>query len=265
MAGSHGMIWQYTGEETFENAGRGHGTSRAYFMKTGVVGAGGHHPSTGRVLPSRRRRCAGDVLQRVSDQPSVKMSGAYAHGIPHAAQFGHVPATRLSASSPSADDVPTTSLCHANEAQQADPCYAAAPPGDWATTLVVRNVPRYYDLEGLLREWTPDGSFDLVHFPYNIKAKRRLGFCFINFISHRHALEFRRHWHARTFPGHDSSAELDINFAKLQGLPSILELFRGKKAELMTDTEILPATFSGTQRLDTRRLLLQFGIITFSV
>jgi len=131
--------------------------------------------------------------------------------------------------------------------------------------LAVRNVPRGYELEELLQQWPPDGSYDLIHFPYNFKTRRRLGFCFINFVSHGFAVQFQRKWHARALPGSlAASGTLDVEVAKLQGVATIFELFRGKRPELMTEPDFLPAIYHGTRRLDTRRMLLQLGIIKFS-
>jgi len=130
------------------------------------------------------------------------------------------------------------------------------------TTLAVRNVPRDYDLEQLLRLWEPDGSYDLLHFPYSLKAKHRLGYCFINFTSHEAALEFQRTWHGRFVPGaaHFKSP-LDVAAARDQGLLATLEQYRGKDIERMTDLSILPAVFDHGRLVDVRDVLVKHGII----
>jgi len=187
----------------------------------------------------------------------------------------------LRACSPTAQDIPPTRMRAGQPPKAATRCFpnaedipptkmgAGSPPEAatrhipaGATTLVVRNVSKEHTLRELLEEWAPDGSFNLVYYPYNMKSQRRLGYCFINFTSHGSALEFAKARHGKPFPGGEGGKVLDITGAKFQGVAETLELFRGKKIELMTDPEFLPAVFVGTQRQDVRKILLNLGLIT---
>merc|ERR1719282_354437 len=129
------------------------------------------------------------------------------------------------------------------------------------TTLIVRNVPKHYNLAQLLKQWTPDGSYNLLFYPYNLKMERRLGFCFINFLSNKAALKFHRRWHQSFLPKHNSNKALDIDASNDQGFKQNLEHFRGKNIEWMNDPELLPAIFEGKHRIDARKVFVNLGFI----
>lgn len=166
---------------------------------------------------------------------------------------------------PSEELVPTTKL-KARSRPWDDPVVDAVLTGGgrWhkesgVTTLVVRNIPKRYTLEALLGQWKPDGSYDLMYYPYNMRWKRRIGLCFINFVSHELALEFQGNWHKQAFS--DQDLPFDIVSATQQGLMANLDNFRGKRLDLMTNAEFLPALFQGTQRIDSKATLVSLGIL----
>lgn len=177
---------------------------------------------------------------------------------------------RMDVTPPKVDSIPTSRLSVRNSQQRGnDRANHNASDNiryieSGQTTLVLRNVPKHYTLEGLLSEWRPTGSYDLIYYPYNLKSKRRIGFCFINFVSHQHALEFQCKWHGRIFPNHRDALPFDITAANLQGAAATLERFRGKRIELMSDVEYLPAVFRGKERLDVRDVLVDLGLVEVS-
>jgi len=132
------------------------------------------------------------------------------------------------------------------------------------TTLLVKNIPKEYSLGDLCGHWTPDGSYDLLHYPCNVRTRRRLGFCFVNFLSGELASEFRLGWHGRTFSDPRSTRPLEVTSARRQGVMATLEFFRGYRSELITDDELVPALFQGARRLHTRTVLEGLGIISWS-
>jgi hypothetical protein len=58
------------------------------------------------------------------------------------------------------------------------------------TTLCVRNIPGWYELDDLLQEWPSEGSVDYLYLPP--KTHRRKGttpYAFINFLTHEQAAD----------------------------------------------------------------------------
>lgn len=134
----------------------------------------------------------------------------------------------------------------------------ALPPG--ATTLVVRNIPARYTKEKLLLEWPPDGSFDLIHIPYNIDEQRSVGYAFINCVSHEAALAFQTRIHG-TYLRQGYGKHLDVIAAEVQGLQATLELFGStRKLQKGLFEELLPALFEGKVQLSSSQVLERLGL-----
>lgn len=115
------------------------------------------------------------------------------------------------------------------------------------TTLVVRNIPARYTQEMLLKEWIPDGSFDLMHRPYNYREQKIAAYAFINFVSHESAVEFQHKWHGQFLARHGRNRALDVTTGTIQGyLPYLRHLVKNQESNL------LPIIFRGTTRMDTK-------------
>jgi len=123
----------------------------------------------------------------------------------------------------------------------------ALSPG--VTTLTIRNVPARYTQDELMKEWGPKYSYNFFHLPYNTKEKKTLGFAFVNFTTHGAALFFQNRWHGKFLPLHAKGRALDIVASPAQGYLANLQRVRITNVE---DDRLLPATFNGNLRLDTR-------------
>uniref|UniRef100_A0A7S0AMJ7 RRM domain-containing protein n=1 Tax=Pyrodinium bahamense TaxID=73915 RepID=A0A7S0AMJ7_9DINO len=122
------------------------------------------------------------------------------------------------------------------------------PPG--TTTLVVRNISARYTQEDILKVWEPDGSYDFISLPFSITEKRPLGFAFINFTSYEDALVFKARWHGQRLVG---KRRLHVSAAAVQGYHANLLRVGPRLLEIIANDSFLPATFCGTERLETRR------------
>lgn len=92
------------------------------------------------------------------------------------------------------DDYPVKkiNMPRASEDAPASPARRSLRPLPAGTvTLVVRNIPARYSKEKLLEEWANDGSYDLLHLPFNSTTQRPCGFAFVNFVSHEEASVFQ--------------------------------------------------------------------------
>jgi len=126
----------------------------------------------------------------------------------------------------------------------------ALPPG--VTTLMVRNIPARFTPEKLLEVWPVDGSYNLLHMPFNFQKQRRAGIAFVNMVSHEAAVEFAAKWHGRKLANVGGIKRLDIGAAEVQGFEGNLRNFKGSKIK---NDIFLPIAFNGTERLDIKALL----------
>jgi hypothetical protein len=122
---------------------------------------------------------------------------------------------------------------------------------DGTTTLMVCNLPVTYSKEMLLREWEPDGSFDMLHVPLDPETQRSRGFCFLNFTSHQEALAFQRLYH-HTRLKLQMGKRLHIAAAETQGLPENMRRFRKKQKYL--SLAALPVLLWGRHRLSIQEV-----------
>jgi len=130
----------------------------------------------------------------------------------------------------------------------------ALPPG--VTTLMVRNIPGRFTPETLLEVWPVDGSYNLLHMPFNFQKQRRAGIAFINMVSHEAAVEFAANWHGRKLANVGGIKRLDIGVAEVQGFEGNLRNLKGSKIK---NEIFLPIAFNGTERLDIKALLQGHG------
>jgi len=120
------------------------------------------------------------------------------------------------------------------------------------TTLMVRNIPRRFTPEKLLEVWPVDGSYNLLHVPFNFQKQHRAGVAFINMVSHEAAVEFAAKWHGRKLANGGGIKRLDIGVAEVQGFEGNLRNLKGSKIK---NDIFLPIAFNGTERLDIKALL----------
>jgi len=132
------------------------------------------------------------------------------------------------------------------------------PPG--TVTLAVRNIPSRYTREMLLREWPPDGSYNLLDLPFSARDQRTMGFAFVNFLSPSLAQGFQRRWHGRHLsqPGRRTKY-LDIAPATVQGFEGTLRHLRSRNVHRIQNEASLPAIFAGNVRLDAQQVLRSLG------
>lgn len=89
-------------------------------------------------------------------------------------------------------------------------------------TLYIRNIPARFTPEGLMEEWPPQDSYNLLYMPYSHEHRRTVGCAIINFISNDAAVAFHAHWHGRSLVLDTASRKLDISVARSQGLENNL-------------------------------------------
>lgn len=95
------------------------------------------------------------------------------------------------------------------------------------TTLIIRNIPRNYTQEMLLREWPIDGSYDFLYMPPDKRCAAGAGYAFVNFRSEALATEFKATWHRRRLG--DAQHTLSIIPADIQGLAANLRQLKKKR------------------------------------
>lgn len=127
------------------------------------------------------------------------------------------------------------------------------------TTLVVRNIPARYTKERLLEEWIPDGSFDLLHLPYNSHQQRSLGYAFINFVTHEDALNFQAKVHG-SYPRQAAGKHFDVSAAEVQGFHATLAHVNSRRRQRSCCMETAPAIFQGEARLSPVEVMERLGL-----
>lgn len=125
------------------------------------------------------------------------------------------------------------------------------PPG--TTTLVVRNISCRNSKEHLMKEWPPDGSYDLLFLPMTFEG-RSSGCAFINFVSPKAALDFQLRAHG-TYPQHakrPNPSYFDIRAAKVQGFHATLARLKPSRSPNQ-----LVAIFKGKEQLSPEQVLVE--------
>jgi len=98
------------------------------------------------------------------------------------------------------------------------------------TTVMLRNLPSFFTREmlvGLLDSLGFKNQYDFVHLPVDISRLSCLGFGFINFRMHQHALQFFRDAQGFQDWQRQSNKVLDVSWSNpLQGLAEQIERYR---------------------------------------
>eukprot|EP00440_Ansanella_granifera_P039504 gb/GFBE01042853.1/.p1 GENE.gb/GFBE01042853.1/~~gb/GFBE01042853.1/.p1 ORF type:complete len:315 (+),score=40.98 gb/GFBE01042853.1/:1-945(+) len=129
-------------------------------------------------------------------------------------------------------------------------------------TLVIRNIPARYTQEMLLAEFGADGSFNFLWLPYSFRDSRTMGYAFINFRSHKLAVQFQEKWHRCFLQDHGRTKHLDVAAATVQGLAENLRQFNEKSIARLAKVDMLPIFLGRAgERLDAITELQRFRVI----
>jgi len=85
------------------------------------------------------------------------------------------------------------------------------------TTLVVRNIPARYSQEKLIEEWKLGERCNLLYLPFSFKARRTLGYAFVNFLSEEAANGFAAIWSQARMHDHGAVRPLQVTLHTTQG------------------------------------------------
>jgi hypothetical protein len=90
------------------------------------------------------------------------------------------------------------------------------------TTVMLRNIPNKYTRAGLLHALTDLGfeqnSCNNLYLPMDADSGCNLGYAFLNFVSHGHALEFKKAFDGCRLPSSGSRKICSVVWANKQGL-----------------------------------------------
>lgn len=133
-------------------------------------------------------------------------------------------------------------------------------PAANATTVMVQNVPMGVTRDGLIDIWPPQGSYDFLYLPFNVKRRRIAGYAFVSFVSTAAAEAFTQEWAGRRLPGRETVGKpLAVLPAECQGCAENLRHFR--RTAWVNNDKYWPAVFdpdSGA-RLDIYEALAGLG------
>mmetsp|Transcript_99098 Transcript_99098/g.263343 ORF Transcript_99098/g.263343 Transcript_99098/m.263343 type:complete len:215 (-) Transcript_99098:71-715(-) len=122
------------------------------------------------------------------------------------------------------------------------------------TTWVVRNFPGPYSAAHVLDVWPVEGAFRYIEIPYDVAAAAFKGFVVIDFETPELGHHFAAAWDGR-FLTDIQRSPLRVRPGRIQGPLALLERFRGKNLQKLSNHRHLPLLFSGTLRLSTRDVL----------
>lgn len=106
-------------------------------------------------------------------------------------------------------------------------------PKEDATTLMLRQVPRWYTQMALKEELESEGflgCFDFFYLPQDVKRDRCRGYAFINFADSSLANQFLTRLHGRFLRNGRSQKPLNVQPADIQGLEALTAHFEAQSA-----------------------------------
>jgi len=114
-------------------------------------------------------------------------------------------------------------------------------PGGEITTVMLRNIPNKYTRAGLLGALS-DFGFDPatcnnLYLPMDTDSGCNLGYAFLNFVSHGHALEFKQRFDGCRLPSSGSRKICSVVWANKQGL---FQFSNGQPTAIGTSSALLP-------------------------
>lgn len=119
------------------------------------------------------------------------------------------------------------------------------------TTLIIHNFPPPFNPAHVLQVWPPDATFDYLEIPYHAVEMRFKGYILLNFPTPDLAQEFGRTWHGRVL-NDIQRLPLNIGPANVQGIPALVERFRGKDIWRLHRHGHLPLFYDGLNRLNSQ-------------
>lgn len=99
---------------------------------------------------------------------------------------------------------------------------SASDDGSDITTVMLRNIPNKYTRAGLLVALTDQGfdpaTCNNLYLPMDLESGCNLGYAFLNFVTHGHALEFKGRFDGCRLPSSGSRKVCSVVWANKQGL-----------------------------------------------
>ncbi len=107
------------------------------------------------------------------------------------------------------------------------------------TTVMVKNIPTRFTpnslIDAIAERGYIIGCFDFLYMPMDFKTKKNCGYCFINFLSHALAAQFKQHMEGAQLRAATSEKCLHIIPSRRQGLKDNMNIFAS--SELLTMQE----------------------------
>eukprot|EP00416_Gambierdiscus_australes_P030774 CAMPEP_0171090200 /NCGR_PEP_ID=MMETSP0766_2-20121228/29519_1 /TAXON_ID=439317 /ORGANISM="Gambierdiscus australes, Strain CAWD 149" /LENGTH=224 /DNA_ID=CAMNT_0011548169 /DNA_START=46 /DNA_END=720 /DNA_ORIENTATION=- len=122
-----------------------------------------------------------------------------------------------------------------------------------STMLVVRNIPCVETIDHLQKTWPAEKlGWNYLYLPYSMSKDRSMGYAFINFTDHQHAVEFADSWHRSYLPGHAAHRPLSISMATVQSVGESLTSIKWDLLLQLAELGMEPVLIVQGQRVDTR-------------
>jgi RNA recognition motif-containing protein len=128
------------------------------------------------------------------------------------------------------------------------PVHQIPNPGHEITTVMLRNIPNKYTRAGLLGALS-DFGFDPatcnnLYLPMDTDSGCNLGYAFLNFVSHGHALEFKERFDGCRLPSSGSRKICSVVWANKQGL---FQFANGQQTAIGMSSSLLNDPYNAMQ------------------
>jgi len=100
------------------------------------------------------------------------------------------------------------------------------------TTVMLRNIPSHYNSVGLLALLDSEGfagQYDFAYVPFDFRSRVTLGYAFVNFSSHDHALRAFQVFDKFTNWKGNSKKTCSVQWSRTQGLEANFEVVRPRR------------------------------------
>jgi len=115
-----------------------------------------------------------------------------------------------------------------------------------------------------MQEWPLDGTYDFLFLPFNFKQKRTAGFAFVNFTSHKAAVDFYSQWHGGSLRNQGTARRLSFSASEIQGLKENLQHVAACNVGRTKNYKYLPSVFNGVDDVPLAGLLEEIVISPIS-
>lgn len=128
-----------------------------------------------------------------------------------------------------------------------------------ATTLIVKNLPAALSLQHIVQLWpsnSPEAPYDMLYMPISNldNSTRHKGYIFINFLMPQVAERFLSRMQGQRLAA-DQEQDLEIEYARLQGLGEHLTRFRRQRLHRLPATH-WPLLFEAGRPVDFQQLVI---------